>query len=197
MKVVGLTGGIGSGKTTVAGFFSEMGVPVYIADIEARKLTNRSKYIRKKLIALLGEEAYADDRINRKFVAGKIFNDSELLESVNKIIHPRVAMHFKRWLSKQKGPYCIKEAAILFENGGYKQCDYTILVTAPRETRVERLLERDETTRPDIEDRMANQWEDEKKLKLANFHIENIELNETKRQVNSLHHLILKAIEAK
>lgn len=195
MKIVGLTGGIGSGKTTVARFFSELNVPVYIADIEARKLTNRSKYIRKKLIALLGEKAYSDGNINRKYVAGKVFNDNELLERVNKIIHPRVGMHFRRWLSKQSGAYCIKEAAILFENGGYKQCDYTILVTAPRDARIERLLKRDDTSRQEIEDRMANQWEDEKKLALANYHIENIDLEQTKEQVKALHYLILEAIK--
>lgn len=195
MKVVGLTGGIGSGKTTVARFFSELEVPVYIADTEARKLTNRSSYIRKKLIALLGEEAYHNGTINRKYVADKIFNDTDLLEEVNKIIHPRVAMHFKRWLSKQPGPYCIKEAAILFENDGYKQCDYTILVTAPMDIRIERLLKRDDTTQREIEERMANQWEDDKKLSLANYHIENIDLEQTKRKVKALHRLILKAIK--
>ena len=192
MNIVGLTGGIGSGKTTVAGFFAELGVPIYIADDEARRLTNTSKSIRKKIIALLGTEAYNSEGINRKYVAEKIFNDTHLLQRISKIIHPKVTQHFKRWMKKQNGPYCIKEAAILFENGGYKDCDLTILVTAPVNVRVQRILERDNTTRLDIEDRISNQWDDEKKLLLANFHIENIDLETTKKQVKELHDLILK-----
>src|SRR5690606_4065952 len=110
MKIVGLTGGIGSGKTTVAKMFAELGVPIYIADVEAKKLTNTSKVIRRKLIALLGETAYSETGLNRAYVADKIFNDTALLQAVNKIIHPRVATHFKRWASKQKAVYVIKEA---------------------------------------------------------------------------------------
>jgi len=191
LKIIGLTGGIGSGKTTVAGFFSELGVPVYIADVEAKKLTQNSKVIRKKLIALLGPETYNDDGLNRKFVAHKIFNDKELLLQVNNIIHPKVARHFKRWVGKQEGTYCIKEAAILFENGGYKQCDATILVTAPVAQRVQRVLQRDNTTIAAIEDRISNQWSDDEKLDLADFHIENIDLDVTKARVEELHQLIL------
>ena len=191
MKIIGLTGGIGSGKTTVAGFFSALGVPVYIADIEARKLTQNSKVIRKKLIALLGSEAYNVEGLNRNFVANLIFNDKELIEQVNRIIHPKVARHFKRWVVKQEAPYCIKEAAILFENGSYKNCDATILVTAPIAQRVERVLKRDHSTTAAIEDRMSNQWQDEKKLTLADFHIENIDLEMTKSRVEELHHLLL------
>ena len=191
MKIIGLTGGIGSGKTTVAGFFAALGVPVYIADIEAKKLTQNSKVIRKKLIALLGPKTYNKTGLNRKFVAETIFNDKDLLQQVNQIIHPKVAQHFKRWVKKQKAPYCIKEAAILFENGGYKNCDATILVTAPIAQRVERVLQRDETTTEAIEDRISNQWSDEKKLNLADFHIENIDLKDTEARVNELHHLIL------
>ena len=173
-------------------FFAELGVPIYIADDEARRLTNTSKSIRKKIIALLGTEAYSSEGINRKYVAEKIFNDTHLLQRVSKIIHPKVTQHFNRWVKKQNGPYCIKEAAILFENGGYKDCDLTILVTAPVNVRVQRILERDNTTRLDIEDRISNQWDDEKKLLLANFHIENIDLETTKKQVKELHDLILK-----
>jgi dephospho-CoA kinase len=191
LKIIGLTGGIGSGKTTVAGFFAAFGVPVYIADIEAKKLMQNSKMIRKKLIALLGSEAYNEEGLNRSFVANVIFNDTGLLEQVNQIIHPKLARHFKRWVEKQEGPYCIKEAAILFENGSYKNCDATILVTAPVARRVERVLKRDDTTTAAIEDRISNQWQDEKKLVLADFHIENIDLEMTKTRVEELHHLLL------
>ena len=126
MKVVGLTGGIGSGKTTVASMFLDLGVPVYIADIEARKLTNNSKVIRKKIITLLGENSYLKTGINKKYVADMIFNDDELLKKINKIIHTKVANHFERWVDKQNDVYCIKETAILFETASYKLCDYNI-----------------------------------------------------------------------
>ncbi|MBT8255525.1 MAG: dephospho-CoA kinase [Bacteroidia bacterium] len=192
MKIIGLTGGMGSGKTTVARMFEALGVAVYIADTEAKLLTNRSKYIRKKLIALLGPKAYVNNSINRPYVAARIFSDKELLQKVNAIIHPRVAQHFKRWVRKQKGIYCIKEAAILFENGGYKQCDATILVTAPKEVRIRRILKRDHLDAKDVLERMSNQWEDERKIPLANFLIHNIDLETTKARVAELHLQLLK-----
>jgi len=187
LKVVGLTGGIGSGKSTVAGFFVELGVPVYIADLEAKRLTNTSKVIRKKIIALLGKDAYDKDGISRIFVADKIFNDKSILKRVNKIIHPKVALHFQRWMLKQTAPYCIKEAAILFENGNYKNCDYIILVTAPTPIRIKRVLKRDMTTEFEIENRISNQWDDEKKIPLADFQIDNIDLEATRSKVKELH----------
>lgn len=192
MKIVGLTGGIGSGKTTVAGFFKELGVPVYIADIEAKRITNTSKIVRRKIITLLGEESYYTKGINRSFVAKKVFNDKKLLNQINNIIHPKVRQHFNRWVKKQKGYYCIKEAAILFENGSYTQCDYIILVTAPETIRVERILKRDRISRKEIHSRLDNQWPDEKKIPLANFVIENTNLEDTKRQVKEIHNRILK-----
>jgi len=187
LKIIGLTGGIGSGKTTVAKMFSELGIPVYIADTEARKLSNRSKVIRRKLIDLLGQEAYIDNRLNRTFVAEKIFNDTDLLKAVNAIIHPKVASHFKRWVKKQQGPYVIKEAAILFENGGYKQCDKTILIVAPEAIRIERLLARDQSSKAEIEARMKNQWSDSEKKKLADIIIENTHLETTRKRVLEVH----------
>lgn len=188
MKIIGLTGGIGSGKTTVANIFSELGVPVYIADIEAKKLTNSSKVIRRELTKLLGEEAYIKEGLNRKYVADKIFNDKALLEAVNAIIHPAVAAHFKIWVAKQTGTYVIKEAAILFENGSYQDFDKIILVTAPKELRIARVMARDNTTSAEIEKRMDNQWSDERKINLADFVIENIELETTRKKIEALHH---------
>lgn len=187
MKIVGLTGGMGSGKTTVAKMFSELGVPVYIADDEAKKLTNSSKVIRRKLIQLLGDQAYIDGSLNRKYVADKIFTDKALLNSVNAIIHPKVAAHFKKWALRQKTNYVIKEAAILFENGGYKECDVVILVTAPKDLRLQRVIKRDNATRGEIEQRMGNQWSDSKKKKLADIIIENIEIGATRQQVQLIH----------
>ncbi|QQX76670.1 MULTISPECIES: dephospho-CoA kinase [Aequorivita] len=187
MKIVGLTGGIGSGKTTVAKMFSELDVPVYIADVEAKKLTNTSKVIRRKLIKLLGEEAYSEDGLNRIYVANKIFNDKNLLNAVNEIIHPKVAAHFKKWVAKQNADYVIKEAAILFENGGYKDCDTVILVTAPKSVRIKRIMARDKASKSEIEQRINNQWSDAKKEKLADIIIENIDLSATKKRVAEIH----------
>tara|TARA_B100000508_G_scaffold136931_1_gene130658 strand:+ start:897 stop:1478 length:582 start_codon:yes stop_codon:yes gene_type:complete len=192
LKIVGLTGGIGSGKSTVAGFFKELGIAVYIADEEAKKLTNRSIFIRKKLIALLGTEAYNKEGLNRSFVAQKIFNNAELLQQVNAIIHPRVGQHFKRWVKKQHGSYCIKEAAILFENGGYRECDAMILVTAPKETRIERVMQRDGSTREEVLARMQHQWEDREKIPLADFVITNIHRSETQKTVKNIHKTLSK-----
>ncbi|MEM0519421.1 MULTISPECIES: dephospho-CoA kinase [Aequorivita] len=191
MKIIGLTGGIGSGKTTVAKMFSKLGVPIYIADVEAKKLTNSSKIIRRELIALLGENAYTDAGLNRTYVADKIFNDTNLLQAVNKIIHPRVAMHFKKWTTKQNAPYVIKEAAILFENGGYKHCDLTILVTAPKAIRIARVMARDKTSKEAIEQRINNQWSDKEKLKLADIIIENTTIEATKKRVSEIHKTLL------
>ena len=167
--------------------FSELGVPIYIADNEAKNITNSSTIVRRELIKLLGEEAYGADGLNRKFVADKIFNDPALLQAVNGIIHPRVAGHFRRWAAKQKSSYVIKEAAILFENGGYRDCDLVILVTAPKAVRISRIKARDKATEAEIEQRMKNQWSDEKKKRLASIIIQNIDIEATKERVLSIH----------
>jgi dephospho-CoA kinase len=195
MKVVGLTGGIGSGKTTILSMFLDLGVPVYIADVEAKKLTNTSKVIRKKIIALLGENSYLKTEINKKYVADMIFNDDELLKKVNKIIHSKVANHFKKWVDKQNGLYCIKETAILFETANYKLCDYTILITSPKEERIKRLKKRDQLTRKEIENRMNNQWSDIEKSQLADAVIENALLKNTQKKVEEVHLFLLKRFE--
>ena len=195
MKVVGLTGGIGSGKTTVLSMFLDLGVPVYIADIEAKKLTNTSKVIRKKIIALLGKNSYLKTEINKKYVADMIFNDDELLKKVNKIIHSKVAHHFKKWVDKQNGVYCIKETAILFESASYKLCDYTILITSPKEERLKRVKNRDQLTRKEIENRMNNQWSDIEKSQLADVVIENVHLKNTQKKVEEVHLFLLKRFD--
>lgn len=194
MKIVGLTGGIGSGKTTVANMFHALGVPVYIADEEAKKIMVSSKIIKRKLIALFGEDAYINGILNKPFIAKTIFNDKAYLEKMNAIIHPKVGIHFKKWVLKQQSPYVIKEAAILFENGSYKQCDYVITVTAPKELKIKRLLNRDNTTLEKIEAIMKNQWNDEEKTKLSNFVIDNSQLEKTKKQVAKIHKKILENI---
>ena len=191
MIIVGLTGGIGSGKTTVAQEFKKLGVPVYIADDEAKKLMKRSKIIKRKLIQLFGDKAYVNNALNKPFIANIIFNDKSYLQKMNSIIHPRVAKHFEKWMLKQESPYVIKEVAILFENDGYKTCDFIITVTAPKELKIERLLKRDDTTKAKIEAIMKNQWTDEEKVKRSHFVIENIALENTKNQVIKVHKQIL------
>jgi dephospho-CoA kinase len=190
--IVGLTGGIGSGKTTVANQFKHLGIPVYVADEEAKRLMNRSKVLKRKLIQLFGKQVYIDGQLNRPFIANIIFNDKSYLEQMNAIVHPRVARHFEKWVLKQEAPYVIKEVAILFENGMHKQFDFIITVVAPMQLRIERLLERDDTTKEKIEAVMKNQWSDDKKIKLSDFVIENIELQETLVQVNKIHKKLLK-----
>lgn len=189
---IGLTGGIGSGKTTVANFFADLGVPVYIADTEARKLQNESEEVIQQITALFGPEAYKDGILDRKFISGKVFNDPEKLKALNNIVHPQVALHFDRWKEKQDAEYVIYEAAILFEKGGYKKCDFTILVVADHDTKIQRLQKRDASEISEIKARMNNQWPDEKKQKLADFVIENRDLADTCKEVGKIHRILLK-----
>lgn len=193
MKIVGLTGGIGSGKTTVARFFEKLDIPVYIADEAGKRLMNSSDEIRVKIIDLFGEAAYDGSVPQRKYIASKVFNDSELLSRLNQIIHPAVEADFKNWLTEQSSEYVIYEAAILFETGGYKKCDFSILVKAPQKLRIERLQKRDNSSKEEIKQRMNNQWSDEKKSELADFIINNEDLTQTKLQVEHIHSEILKA----
>ncbi len=191
-KIVGLTGGIGSGKTTVANYFKELGIPVYIADVEAKLLMKRSKVIIRKLIQLFGSETYYKGELNKPFIANKIFNDSVLLEKMNTIVHLKVASHFQRWLKKQDAPYVIKEAAIIFENNTNTSLDYIITVIAPERTRINRVIERDKSSEERVKAIIKNQWNDAEKVKLSDFVIENIELADTKNQVINIHQKILK-----
>ncbi|TPN82117.1 dephospho-CoA kinase [Aquimarina algicola] len=190
MKVVGLTGGIGSGKSTVAKMFEEYGISIYLADDEAKKLMHTNTAVKEKIIKLFGAEAYLDGILNRAYIANIVFNDSSKLKDLNSIVHPAVANHFEEWKNKQQSAYVIKEAAILFENGGHKQCDYTILVSAPSAIRIQRVIDRDNMTEKQVLSRMNNQWEDSKKIPLSDFVVYNIDLEETKSQVADIHHKI-------
>lgn len=195
MIVVGLAGGIGSGKTTVANFFNTLGIPTYIADVEAKKLMVKSKVIKRKLIALFGEEAYVDNTLNKKHIAAIIFNNKEMLSKMNAIVHPKVAKHFINWSQKQNSPYIIKEVAILFENNSYKACDFVITVTAPKATRIERVIKRDASSKEKVEAIISNQWEDEARVKLSDFVINNVDLEATRKQVVDIHNKILKSLK--
>ncbi len=192
MKVIGLTGGIGSGKTTVAGFFKELGIPVYIADEAGKDLLATSEKVRSSVIDFLGPGAYTGNVPNRKYIASRVFASPGELDKLNSIIHPAVAAHFEKWKQEQDAPYVIYEAAILFETGGYKKCDAVILVTATMEDRLARLQKRDSSTVQEIEARMKHQWSDNKKLKLADFEIRNSDLSSTRAQVRNVHEILLK-----
>jgi len=194
MIIVGLTGGIGSGKTTVVKMFNELGVPVYIADLEAKKLMNTSKIIKRKLLELFGDEAYVDGKLNRPFLANKIYSDKELLIKMNAIVHPKVKAHFIKWKKKQDFEYIIKETAILFENNSYQDCNFVITVTASEEDRIQRVISRDNSSSEKVKAIMNNQWSDEEKVKLSNFVIENTNLSKTENQVRIIHQKILKQI---
>ncbi|MDX5586250.1 MAG: dephospho-CoA kinase [Aureibaculum sp.] len=192
MIKVGLTGGIGSGKTTVANYFIELGVPIYFADYEAKKLMNSSADIKNKLIREFGEKTYQNGELNRKYLASIVFNDTSKLNIINGIVHPAVANHFAEWIKKQKSNYIIQENAILFENNTSSVFDYIITVTASIDVKIERILKRDSGSKNDILSRMKNQWDDLRKIDLSDFVIHNIGLADTKKQVGQIHKKLLK-----
>lgn len=171
---IGITGGIGSGKSTVCELFKILGIPVFEADLASKKLINTNSEIKNGLIQLFGSKIYNTDKtINRKMLANLIFNDNLLLEQVNELIHPVVRTEYLNWLKQQNTAYIIHEAAILFESGFYKMMDYTILVTAPEEIRIERVIKRDNALPEIVRRRMEKQWPDEEKLKLASIELVN------------------------
>ena len=186
-KIVGLTGGIGSGKSKAAAYFSELGIPCYIADDRAKELMTSSMTIQQAIINKFGAESYINGNLNRPYLASIVFKDTVLLAILNTIVHPAVAIDFRSWLLEQNSIYVIKEAAILFENGGAKLCDQVILVTAPKEIRVQRVIDRDKCTKEDVLEKMSKQWSDAKKKPLADYIIENIEWKETSKQIEVLH----------
>lgn len=192
--IVGLTGGIGSGKTTVANYFKALNVPVYIADIEAKALMNRSKVIKRKLIKLFGDEAYVDNTLNKPFIASQIFSNQDLLKKMNAIVHPKVAKHFSNWVKKQNVPYVISEVAIIFENGSQGKYDYIITVVAPEQTRLNRVIKRDNSSEAKVKAIMNNQWTDQQKTEHSDFVINNSDLKDTKLQVENIHSKLLKSI---
>ena len=171
---VGITGGIGSGKSTVCEVFKLLGVPVFEADAVAKQLQNANQKIKDELIRLFGKDIYTREGVvDRKKLADIIFNDDLKLAKVNELIHPFVREEFKNWLKKQDSAYIVHEAAILFESGFYKMMDFTILVLAPKEQRIERIMKRDGISREIIMQRITKQWDEEEKQKLASFVINN------------------------
>jgi dephospho-CoA kinase len=181
-RIIGLTGGIGSGKSTIAGFYESLGVPVYIADDEAKKILYTPEAT-KDLVIAFGESILTKGVPDKAKIASVVFNDNEKLEMLNGIIHPKVRQHFIDWVTTKKDePIVIKEAAILFESGSYKDCDKIILVTAPKETRISRVMKRDKVSREQVLERMAAQWDDDKKAALSDYIIVNEELEKAKAE---------------
>lgn len=192
MKTVGLTGGIGSGKTTVAQMFKDLGVPVYNSDVAGKQLMVQNKKVKSAVVNLLGNSAFKGKELDTKFIAQKVFNDAELLQKLNEIVHPAVRNDFKSWAKDQNAPYLIQEAAILFENGGYKFFDAMILVQAPKKIRIARVKERDNISEKTILERMQHQWSNSKKKKLTDFVITNNKLSDTVLQVKKVHVQLIK-----
>jgi dephospho-CoA kinase len=185
-KIIGLTGGIGSGKTTIANHFMAAGIPVYIADDQAREIMQSSDII-KEIQQVFGETIFENGVLNRQKLAGIVFNHSDKLKLLNGIIHPAVKINFDNWIIEHKNsPFVIYEAAILFESGNYKNCDKIITVTAPLETRIQRVIQRDNTLREKVLERIKAQWSDDQRIAQSDFVIENMDAKSTKREVDKI-----------
>ncbi len=173
MIKIGITGGIGSGKSVIASLLNLYGIPVYVADTESKILTETSPAIKEKLTALFGDDLYTDKGLNKKLLASHIFTNPEYLQQVNAIIHPEVNNHFSAWTKAQASPICAIESAILFESGFNKVVDKSLMVYAPREIRIERAVLRDNTAREEIIRRIENQLPDETKRDRSDYVIYN------------------------
>jgi dephospho-CoA kinase len=185
-KIIGLTGGIGSGKTTIANYFVKANIPVYIADDEARKLM-KSDVIIDVIKKTFGDSIFDDAILNREKLSKIVFENPEKLKLLNGIIHPAVKQHFQDWvLNHKKAAFVIYEAAILFESGSYKNCDWIITVTAPLELRIQRVIKRDKTTREQVLKRIKAQWSDEQRIAKSDFVIENVDLLITKKEIEKI-----------
>jgi len=183
--LVGITGGIGSGKSLICSVFRILGVPVFEADKAAREITGQNPTVKKELSAYFGPGIYnaEDGCLTRKKLASLIFNNRDSLSFVNRLVHPLVKESFDRWVMEQKSAYILQEAAILFESGFYQFMDLNILITAPVELRIRRVMERDHISREQFMERMKNQWNDEEKSRLADFVIINDEVHPVMDQV--------------
>ena len=196
MTTVGLTGGIGSGKTTIANLFAtEFAIPIYIADTKAKELIAQETHLQQEIKALLGEEAFVEGKYNTAFVASIVFSTPEKLQALNQLIHPYVQQDFERWREEQHSPYVIKESAILFESGSYKDCDYIITVTAPLEERIRRVMLRDKIDRKTVEKRIKNQWNDENRIKLSTFVVDNRDFGRNLDKIQTIHCKIMEMID--
>jgi dephospho-CoA kinase len=191
VKIVGLTGGIGSGKTTIAKMFEKLKVPVYYADDQAKKLMQYSGPLRDGIIALFGEKAYIGKDLNRTYIAGLVFRDKQKLKQLNALVHPVVEAHFRNWAAAQDVPYVLQESALIYENRKQQQFDAVILVTAPLETRIERVIKRDGLSKQNIVERIENQMSDSLKIPEATFVIHNTDLTKSQERVRQIHEQLI------
>lgn len=191
MKVIGLTGGIGSGKSTVARMFELLNVPVYYADLEAKRLMTDNVTLKLGITQLFGDKAYVNNKLNRGYIAEVVFKDKTKLKALNALVHPEVRMDFLHWIDTQSAPYVIQENPLIFEKNDQELFDKVIIVTADKEVRIQRIIDRDGTSKDQILDRMANQLDDTEKTELADFVIYNESLENTKVQVSRIHQQLL------
>jgi dephospho-CoA kinase len=190
---IGITGGIGSGKTTVCHIFELLGVPVFYADAAAKEVMHTDEELINGIIGAFGVQAFSDEGLlNRKYIADLVFNDKKALEMLNALVHPAVFRAFDNWLLKyQDKPYILKEAALLFESGSYKMCTHSILVKAPEKLKVRRVMVRDAISDAEVRLRMARQYSDGEKEKLADYMVLNDEKLLLIPQVLKLHELFI------
>jgi dephospho-CoA kinase len=191
MLKIGLTGGIGSGKTTVARVFEVLGIPVYYADEAAKRLMNEDEGLKQSIMRIFGNAVYENGILNRTFLSSKVFSNKEKLEELNALVHPATIHDAKQWMEQQNSPYAIKEAALIFESGSQEQLDYVIGVYAPPSLRIHRVMKRDQVTREQVIERMKNQIDEEIKMKLSDFVIKNNEKELLLPQVTKLHEKLL------
>lgn len=190
-KIIGLTGGIGSGKTTVARLFESFGIPIYIADEEAKKIMELPDVI-ENIKTVIGNEIFDNAKLNRQKLAKIVFNDKDKLQELNKIVHPKVKSHFDNWLIENKSaPIVIKETALLFETGSEMNFDSIITVTAPLAIRIQRVIDRDKIDYEAVLNRINNQISDEIKIAKSNFVIHNDNLESLTKQVKNIYNQLL------
>ena len=193
MIKVGVTGGIGSGKTTVCRIFESLGIPVYYADARAKALVIEEPFLKAEYTKLFGKNVYTcNGHLNRQLVAEVIFNDRSLLNEINNLVHPFVRKDFVKWCQKQTAPYVIEEAAVLIESEGYKFIDKVVLVTAPDEIRIERVMVRDQNSRGKVLERINNQWKQERLREFSDFEVRADDVQLVIPQVLKIHKELLK-----
>lgn len=186
-KIVGLTGGIGSGKTTITRYIETKGIPVYIADDAGKRVMEHQEIIDKVNALFNNEVLLANGLLDRKKIASIVFNNSEKLVKLNNIVHPAVALDFEKFKeNNKKAAIIVKESAVLFESNTYKSCDFTILITAPEDIRIQRVIKRDGISKEEVLNRIKNQMSEEEKELKANFVVQNIELNHAFLQIDSI-----------
>ena len=185
-KSIGLTGGIGSGKTTIANYLASLGIPVYIADDAGKKVMQQQEII-KAIQQKFGSDIVEENQLNRARLAEIVFNNPDQLKELNAIVHPAVREDYKKWLAEHTdAPFLVYESAILFESGSYKDFDYVITITAPLEVRVSRVLQRDDTEREQVMKRINAQWTDDQRVSKSDFVIENIDIDLAKAEINKI-----------